>query len=223
MDDHSVIGHSRELVGLKQDIFVGAGALLVRCDQLTPYFANIYNHDWLFTITLAKNAPNPRKAIACAGEVRQAAYDPYIPKRARSEEAGDLLGECLMNLLEDHGAGFESRATKEFWDEALKARRELITTLIAMVGQRGERNPDDVADHARVQRALVAAGEVNGALRPADLAAYVAVLASDEERWRDHLKALGPVFGGPPEPHRVLAAVALGKPPAPTWRSPSPC
>ena len=63
MDDHSVIGHSRELVRMGQDLFVGAGALLVKCDEKTAYFPNLYNHDWLFLIMLAKKSVDPRRAI----------------------------------------------------------------------------------------------------------------------------------------------------------------
>ncbi len=215
MDDHSVIGHSRSLVGMEQELFVGAGALLVRCDNKTPHFPNIYNHDWIFLIGLAKKARNPVRAIGWAGTVQQLSYDPYLRGRARSEEAGDIIGECLMNLLEDHGADFKSRATETFWDEALLARRELVTMLHARVGRQATRGAKTESDHfPRVQRALLAANEMNGDLAGRDLARYVGILWQDEDRWEGHLEALSRAFSYRPELRQILVSMRSGKPPA---------
>jgi hypothetical protein len=220
MDDHSVIGHARKLVRMGQDRFVGAGALLVKCDQRAAYFPNLYNHDWIFLIMLAKKAVDPRRAIGSAGTVAQLDYDPFIPRRARSEEAGDVIGECLMNLLEDHGADFETHATTEFWAEALRLRRELVLRLHTTVGRRARRAAFGATERLqRVQRALVAAEEVNRDLTAADLTGYIAVLRADERRWEAHLEALSSAFVNPPEPRRVLLNLQSGKPPAANWKS----
>jgi hypothetical protein len=220
MDDHSVIGHTRELVRMDQDRFVGAGALLVRCDRRTAFFPNLYNHDWIFLIMLAKQAADPRRAIGSAGTVAQLDYDPFIPRRARSEEAGDLVGECLMNLLEDHGADFQAQATTEFWEQALRLRRELVVKLHAAVGGRAlAAAPAAVGQLQRVQRALLAAAEVNRDLTAADLAEYLDVLAADEHRWEEHLTELGRAFVNPPQAQRVLLNLQSGKPPAANWKS----
>jgi hypothetical protein len=222
-EDHSVIGHARRLVGMEQDLFVGAGALLVRCEEITPFFPNIYNHDWLFVIALAKNSPDPLRAIGWAGTVRQAEYDPYIPKRARSEETGDLYGECLMNLLEDHGRGFEAFATQGFWAEARASRGRLITTLGDRVGQRAERSQGtNRLQLLKVGRALAAAAEVNRDTTAADLSRYVRVLAADERRWKGQLTALNEAFVTRPDVRRALPSLMAGKPPTPRWKDLTP-
>jgi hypothetical protein len=174
---------------------------------------------------LAKKAADPRRAIGVAGTVRQLDYDPFIPRRARSEEAGDLIGECLMNLLEDHGANFEAHATTEFWAQGLRLRRELVLRLHRIAGRRARKaTPDRAGRLQRAQRALVAAEEVNRDLTAADLTGYIDVLYQDERRWEAHLAALDRAFVNPPEPRRVLLNVQSGKPPAADWRSaPLPC
>lgn len=217
MDDHSVIGHSRELVRMKQELFVGAGALLVRCDDKTPYFPNIYNHDWIFLIALAKKARNPLQAIGYAGTVRQLTFNPFVPGRARSEEAGEVLGEGLMNLLEDHGADFEAYATIEFWEQALRLRRELVIRLQTMVARRARRQGAE--SFQRVRRALVAAEEVNRDLTAEDLARYVGIMRQDEESWEGHRAALGRAFISRPGARQVLTSLQSGKPPVADWRT----
>lgn len=220
MDDHSVVGHSRELVRLPQDLFVGAGALLVRCDARTPYFPNIYNHDWMFLIVLAKKAADPRRAIGWAGTVRQLEYNPYVRGRARSEEAGDILGEGLMNLLEDHGTQIDSHSTSEFWDQALLMRRDLVARLQTKVGrQMLKSGAKRKAFLARVLRALTAAEEVNHDLKGADLARYVGILTRDEESWEGHLTALSRAFVNRPGARQVLVSLQSGKPPTAAWRA----
>jgi hypothetical protein len=220
MDDHSVVGHARKLTGMKQDLFVGAGALLVRCDDQTSYFPNIYNHDWLFLIALAKKAPDPFKAIGWAGTVRQLEYDPYIPWRARSEEPGEVIGECFMNLLHDHGANFEQWSNARFWKQALLSRRKMVARLQRLVGRRaGGASFEERSRLLRVQRALAAAAEVNRDLTPADLERYVQALRSDEDRWESHLAALNRAFAGRPDPGLIRANLRSGKPPAPNWKS----
>ena len=103
--DNSVIGHARRLAGLPQQTFVSGGALLLRCDIDVPFFPDIFNEDWLFLIATAQVSPDSRASIGYAGSVSQLAYDPFTVARARGEEIGDLVGEGLMNLLEDGATG----------------------------------------------------------------------------------------------------------------------
>ena len=104
-NDNSVIGHARPYCGRPQGVFIGGGALLVRTSCRVPFFPDIYNEDWLFLIAVALAAPDPRAALGWAGRVHQEPYEPFSEKRAKSEEAGEVIGEGLMNRLEDLGAG----------------------------------------------------------------------------------------------------------------------
>lgn len=141
-DDNSVVGHARRLAGLPQQIFIGGGALLLRCDEQTPFFPEIYNEDWLFLIALMLN----NRSLGWAGRVRQVPYDPFVVRRACSEEAGDILGEALMNLWEDDGPGmWATAASPAFWRQSLMARRTVVERTAALLANVG----DDRADRAR--------------------------------------------------------------------------
>jgi hypothetical protein len=222
MEDHSVIGHARKLVGMKQDVFVGTGALLVRCDENTPFFAHIYNHDWLFLCALAVAAPYPYSAIGRAGYARQLPYDPFVPGRARSEEAGDLIGESLFNLLELFGADCRTAAGRDYWDQALTSRRSLIVDLITRIGRKASKAHGHARDELlRVQRALVASHQVASSITGSDLDSFVNGWRSDQKRWTEHLLALRQTLGYGPVERRILDVLRSGKPPSFAWPYPS--
>jgi hypothetical protein len=210
--DNSVIGHARRLARLRQKIFIGAGAMLVRCDEKISYFPNTYNQDWLFTIAQASASPRPERAIGWAGSIGQLPYYPFRASRARSEETGDVIGEGLLNLFEDHGRGFDSLATASYWEKSLKCRRELILQLQSRIGRLALPNLSGSGE--RVLLALSAAAKVNETFNAEELAAFVRAWRSDETWWQYHLQILKKQLGTRPKPHRVLQAVRAGKPPS---------
>jgi hypothetical protein len=109
--DNSVLGHALRLAGVPQQTFISGGALLVRCHPGTPFFPAIYNEDWLFLIATAQASPDYRNCLGWIGQVRQRPYEPYSASRTKSEEAGDVIGEGLMNLLEDDWPGLWATGT----------------------------------------------------------------------------------------------------------------
>lgn len=130
-DDNSVVGHARPLVGLPQDIFISSGALLLRITERTAFFPHgVYNEDWLAVLQTLALAPDYQRALARGGPVHQKEYEAFCPRRARSEEAGELLGEGLMNLVEDHGPGFTSLMSGRYWKRVMGGRRSLLRRII---------------------------------------------------------------------------------------------
>jgi hypothetical protein len=187
-DDNSVYGHARREAGQEQKIFVGAGALLVRVTEHTPFFPDIFNEDWLFLIALAAAAPDHRQAIGVAGKVHQRPYWPFSPKRARSEEAGDIIGEALLNLVEDHGARFVARAlAKAYWRKAISSRSAALARtrqeLTRAIGT-------SVADRQywfAVNAALRAADGARERLTPDLVVGYLSGWLRDLAEWRSLL------------------------------------
>jgi hypothetical protein len=206
--DNSVIGHARRLVGLKQEVFIGAGAMLVRCDERISYFPNIYNQDWLFVIAQALLSKRPFRAIGWAGNVGQTAYHPFRTGRARSEETGDVIGEGALNLFEDHGSNFEERATAAYWLKSLTARRELISQLRLRIGNRPLSTSSWSGES--ISGALAAAAKVNVQFDAVELAEYVRVWRANENWWHYHLDGLKKHLGENPGSLRVLEAVRAG-------------
>jgi hypothetical protein len=132
-DDNSVVGHARPLVGLPQDIFISSGALLLRAGTGTAFFPHgVYNEDWLLILQTLAGARDYQRALAQGGSVRQKPYPAFCPDRARSEEAGEILGEGLMNLVEDHGPGFPSLMSGRYWKRVMAGRRSLLRRIIRL-------------------------------------------------------------------------------------------
>ncbi|APA09372.1 hypothetical protein sscle_05g041420 [Sclerotinia sclerotiorum 1980 UF-70] len=73
---------------------------------MTFFPQGIYNGDLLMMIGTAAKTPKPYQALAQAGTTLQAPFDPFSDLWTRSEEVGELIGEGLLNLLEDHGSDF---------------------------------------------------------------------------------------------------------------------
>lgn len=191
-DDNSVVGHARRLAGMAQDIFIGGGALLTRVDAEVPFFPDIYNEDWLFLVALAAGARQHRTSLGHAGTVRQKPYNPFTLRRARSEEAGEILGEGVFNLFEDDGPSFKVTATGDaYWRRARRARYVLVREL------RRRLQADDVDDDA-ILDVLDAASDVHRQLRPADLSSYVRTWLRDLVTWQSHLSALQSIGASAP-------------------------
>jgi hypothetical protein len=136
--DNSLLGHARRAAGDHQGVFVGGGALLVRCDADVPFFPHTYNEDWLFMFALAYSVGSPVRALGEAGNVWHAAYDPFTDERARAEEFGDQLAEGLYGLLHHRAMSrvFIEAGHPEFWRRALQRRREMLRDLIRRIPER---------------------------------------------------------------------------------------
>jgi hypothetical protein len=133
-----------------------------------------------------------------------------------------VIGECLMNLLEDHGADFDRLTTREFWQQALRARRQLVMKLQALVEWQAKKSEEPPL-LGRARRALVAANEVNKDTTAEDLDGYVQALHSDQVGWSGHLTALVTAAGPSPDPRPILANLQSGKPPARNWQPAEVC
>jgi hypothetical protein len=193
-DDNSVVGHARPLVDLPQGIFIGGGALLVRCDCDVSFFPDIYNEDWLFLIALAMAAGTQenQKPLGWGGRVHQRAYAPFRTRRAQSEEAGEVIGECLMNLLEDHGPNYETLMTPSYWRRALQSRWCLLEEIKKAAVKQAESRFETVGPRTRQRlvEAMSAAQAVHRELRPMELLDFVRAWRGDERAWRRHLSRL---------------------------------
>ncbi|MBT0767826.1 hypothetical protein KIH74_02760 [Kineosporia sp. J2-2] len=206
-DDNSVVGHARPLAGLSQDVFIGGGALLVRCSRQTAFFPeNIYNEDWLFLIQTLASAPDYQHAVANAGAVHQAPYEAFDPLRARSEEVGEIIGEGLMNLVEDHGPGFAPLMSGRYWKRVMAGRRALLRRIIRNVdGETVLWAGDEPArsDHPVVvcmNTALWSHEDVTSR----SLAGYTRLWWHDQHIWRDCLAVLSHETAGRAAPERLV-------------------
>jgi len=188
--DNSVLGHARRLARKPQQIFISGGALLVRVDTAVPFFPDIYNEDWLFLIAAAQASPEYRDCLGWAGRVRQRPYYPYSGARTMSQEAGDILGEGVMNLLEDDGPSFWGEGmTPSYWRRAMVSRAALIKELLAILGTLDEGR--------RARTAMEIALRAHRQIKPEALSRYVADWKADLRTWRRHLDYLGESPLGP--------------------------
>jgi hypothetical protein len=187
--DNSVVHHARrDFLGLHQDVFLGAGALLLRADSWDPPgFPPVYNEDWLFLYEPL------RQGLAVVGpDIGQASYDPYAgPERARDEEFGDVLGEGLYHLLHEREP-VGTAARPDYWHSVHAKRTKLIQRIIAELRRRLSMVVVE-SEYLRLTRALTALEESRKELTratPALLADFVRRWRQDEELWHAYLGRL---------------------------------
>jgi hypothetical protein len=186
LPDNSVVGNALRLANKSQQIFIGGGALLVRCNCNVPFFPDIYNEDWLFLIAMGEAAPDRERCFAIAGRARQSYYDEYSLLRARSQVAGDILGEGLMNLLEDKGPAMSVTAgRRDYWQRVLDDRESLIIDICNAID--ASPNSDD---RLRAKMALRGTTEVYKQIRAKDLSNYVADWKADLQTWYLYLNRI---------------------------------
>lgn len=189
--DNSVVHHARrDVLGLDQDVFIGAGAMLVALDGWDPPgFPPTYNEDWLF---LAE--PITRGQVVAGPEVGQERYDPYeLPARARDEEFGDVLGEGLYHLLHI-GADLDVATGARYWGSVHAKRTKLIQRIIAELRRRLAVVAVE-SEHTWLTSALTAVDESRKELTratPESLADFVRRWRHDEELWAEYLGKLPP-------------------------------
>ena len=184
--DNSVVGHARRLSDMKQQTFVGGGALLVRCDRNVAFFPDIFNEDWLFLIATARASSDYRSSIGYGGSVEQLTFDPFRVVRARSEEVGDIIGEGLMNLLEDDGPAFFAEAqSTDYWCRVINGRAALIDQLHATLAGKPR-----TLELMRACTALSAARDVHRRIDPDEIVRYLTDWQRDLAEWRGYLASL---------------------------------
>jgi len=178
--DNSAVCHANRLAGGEQGIFISGSTLAVNAALPISFFPHVYNEDWLFF----HDAVRARRAVLL-GEVRQLAYDPFVPGRATGEEFGDVLAEGLYYLLEA-GASHES-VNEDFWRYFLWRRRRFIASiarrLAALPAER-----DEQATHA-----LLALSEAKRRLddcTPHDFTDYVRAWREDADLWQHRIGSL---------------------------------
>jgi hypothetical protein len=187
--DNSVVHHARrDFLGLHQDVFLGAGALLVQvADWDPPGFPPVYNEDWLFLY-----APLAEGLAVVGPDIGQASYDPYAgPERARDEEFGDVLGEGLYHLLHEREP-LATAAEADYWRSVHAKRTKLIQRIVAELRRRLGVSTLE-SEHVHLTRALAALDESRKELiraTPALLADFVRRWRHDEQLWRAYLGTL---------------------------------
>ncbi len=209
-NDNSVVGHARSVSGLAQGVFPGSGAMLVRCEQ-APFFPNIYNEDWLFMIACAVKSKRPHQTLSVAGSVRQQKYEPFVQSRARGEELGDILGEGMMNLLEDHGTRAMNRANSRlFWNRSIRIRGKMIRRVNKSLSGRNANLPP--REKAKITQALRASLSVQSQAQADQIIDFVRSWRSDGPDWSVHLKKLAKAVQGD-DRTTTLKAFAAGEAP----------
>lgn len=180
MPDNSVVCHALRDVGVRQDVFIGGGALVVGEAAFSSFFPNIYNEDWFFLLDGLRLRPS-----AVTGTAWQYDYDPYNdPRRARGEELGDTLAEGVFGLL-DNGSGL-AHADERYWTEFLPERRRIISTTI----ERVLASDIEPAQRARMVAALKASIGRSHLITPDLCVRYLRAWQDDCVRWRKHLRDL---------------------------------
>jgi hypothetical protein len=185
--DNSVACHALRSSGRRQDVFIGAGALLVELTGRMSFFPPVYNEDWLFWHDLVV-----RREVGQVGRVRQLAYDPFAdPQRARREEFGDVLAEGLYELVHQ-GRSVLVGCLPEYWDEVIRTRREMLRGIEHRLWRRrqGRRLTHDGHEVTKVLGAVAAALTALEALDPGHLAEFVAAWRYDQFRWNARLHLL---------------------------------
>jgi hypothetical protein len=181
--DNSVVCHAHRLAGGIQDVFPGGSALVVDTVSCDSPFPPIYNEDWLFLFDALQ-----RRSVAFAGTLYQREYQPFAhPRRAASEEFGDVIAEGLYRLL--HEGRSVADATRDYWRGVLERRRRLIEHV---ADQLLAREPDVLTPQALMS--LAAASKRLVGISELACVSYVGAWRADVETWRERLARL-PALG----------------------------
>lgn len=124
--------------------------------------------------------------------MRQNAYEPFEIRKAHYEEGGELLGEGLMNLLEDQGPAFSHLTRKEFWQHVMEDRHKLLCHIILKRAGKlllWKKEEQPLSDDPVVQCMNVAIW-AHEHITPQELADYTAKWMRDGNRWRSWFRTL---------------------------------
>lgn len=127
--DQSFVGHLRNRYMEEEYRFFFSGACATIDIQAgIPFFPTIYNEDWIFVIY----AMNLGFSYSLNGSAKQRDYNILKnPGNAEFEEAGDVLGEGLLELYEY--SNFSQRGQLRFWEQQLQKRSELLAKLATIL------------------------------------------------------------------------------------------
>lgn len=177
--DNSVVCHANRLSGGRQDVFVGACALVLDTTVPFGFFPNVYNEDWLFLYDLVA-----RHRVGRIDRARQLEYRPFADEaRARAEEFGEVLAEGLMAGLEDLD-GARPPMDAAYWSDFLRARRQFIGDTVDRLG------PRYVVGRHSALRSLAAAKRRLGTISAPECASYVRRWRADLLLWDERVAAL---------------------------------
>jgi hypothetical protein len=185
--DNSVACHALRASGARQDVFIGAGALLVELTSPVPFFPPVYNEDWLFCHDSAV-----RRQLGLAGEVKQLDYDPFDdPHRARQQEFGDVLAEGLYALIHDRRSVLIG-SLPGYWHEVIAQRQAMLARLDGRLWHLRRRRTRTWDGHeiGRVLRSVAASREALDLLTAEDFAEFVGAWRYDLYRWNARLHGL---------------------------------
>ena len=177
--DNSVVCHAHRRTGAFQDVSVSGSALAVDCTAPIDFFPEIYNEDWFFCYRDAA----ARKLGCSELNATQLRYDPFAdPRRAASEEFGDVLAEGLYALL--HQGADAREATRDYWIQFLDARRVFLEAIIkrSEVVERPLRK--------NLIAAVKAAQDVAARINPEMCESYVKHWQQDRRRWHKRLREI---------------------------------
>jgi pimeloyl-ACP methyl ester carboxylesterase len=178
--DNSVVCHANRLAGNEQTNFISGSSLGVNATTVQSFFPNIYNEDWLFCNDAIRGHD-----IVLMGGVQQLSYNPFTPKRAVSEEFGDVLAEGLNYLL-TVGATY-SMGDEDFWRYFLWRRHTFIVgiarRLTALTG-------DNSNPAIQALTALDASRRTLATFVPDDFISYIQAWRDDTDRWNNLLATL---------------------------------
>jgi glycosyltransferase involved in cell wall biosynthesis len=198
--DNSVVCHAYRDAGGDQGTFIGGGALAIGAESMNSFFPNIYNEDWFFLL-----GEETLRPVTMTGRAQQRPYDPYIRRRAESEELGDCLAEGLFWLL-DAGRTIKE-ADERYWKESLTRRLAFIDEVSRMVN----RMTGDDRKKLKMQASLLVAKRRCERITPKLCADYVKAWQRDRERWRWHVDNCQESLGALTDVEKVLSSLGLAE------------
>ena len=179
--DTSVVCHAHRMAGVRQQVFVGSGALAVELTRSRSFFPDVYNDDWFFLL----DGDRHLQPITVKGHIHQHPYDPFrSPDRARSEEVGEVLAEGLYWLMDQHRSIAE--ADQQYWSSFLPRRAQFIRNVLELV----ETAAADPHEKDRQIAALRGSLDRLLLITPALCERYLHAWEADQQQWRRHLNRL---------------------------------
>jgi hypothetical protein len=177
--DNSIVCHAHRETGAFQDVFVTGSALAVHAANVTGFFPDVYNEDWLFFYRDASLG----KLGASGLPATQLVYDPFKDSaRAEWQEFGDVLAEGLYGLL--HQGKGTGHATSDYWAEFLTERQNFLLAIIDRADLAEPRMQESI--RAVVQEAL----KCSAAIEAAEYERYVELWQGDLRDWEQRIVGL---------------------------------
>jgi hypothetical protein len=186
--DNSVACHALRSAGDRQDVFIGAGAMLVDVRGWLAFFPSVYNEDWLFMHDFVT-----RREVGWIADVRQEPYNPFGQhERARREEFGDVLAEGLWALIHEKRSVLAA-CLPGYWVSVIRERRGMLEHIERRLWHRkelGHRHTWDSYEVGQVIASIAAAREALAGISPQHLAEFTSAWRHDLYLWNSRLPQL---------------------------------